>query len=259
MELISPKLVIAKDIEDLVPIADNLQKIKTLKHLLPNFIAKDHNVHTTNLQLYITLLGAYRKNEDYEEAAEIAKTIYEESSKTGNKGFAIQAQYMLICSLFDDKKIYEGKILLDELKKAKDKTFNYLYSCAAAKYYGIGNKNKKEIDSYKTALKLAIKSKALDRVRFEILCGLALAYEKDNQNHRALYIYKEINKNKFGSINFLTEEQKISINFRIARIYGKFENEDTKNNILKNLVSNSECLNQNHPLRLLINREYTNI
>ncbi len=259
MELISPKLIIAKDVEDLIPIADNLQKIKMLKLLLPNFIEKDFKVHTTNLQLYITLLGAYRKDEDFDEAAGIAKIIYNESKRTGNKGFAIQAKYMLVCSLLDDEKLYEGKTLLNELKDVKNKTFRYLYSCASAKYYGMVHDNANEISSYKRALNLAIKANSLDIVKFEILCGLALSYEKDKQYHRALIIYNNLNKNKYDSTNFLTEEQKISIDFRIARIYGYLENDSTKNNILETLVSNCESLNSTHPLRLLINREYANI
>jgi hypothetical protein len=259
MELISPKLIIAKDVENLIPIADNLQQIKVLKQLLPTFIEKDKKIHTTNLQLYITLLGAYRKNEDFNEASEIAQTIYEESKRAGNKGFTIQSNYMMVCSLLDDGKIFEAKTVLNELKSLKSKTFSYLYSCASAKYYGISNNNTEEINSYKTALNLAIKAKALDRVTFEILCGLALAYEKDMQYNRALLIYKELNKNKYNSTHFLTNEQQISINFRIARIYGYLKNDNTRNELLKTLVSNSECLNNNHPLRRLINKEYASI
>lgn len=259
MELISPKLVIAKDLEDLVPIASNLQRIQILKQMLPPVDEKNTRVSTSNIQIYITLLGAYRQNEDFDEATNIAKIIYKESIKSKNKGLAIQAKYMLICSLLDDGKLYDSKILLDELKTVKSKNFSYLYSAALAKYYGIRNMNKKEIYFFSKTLNLAIKANAIERVRFEILCGLSLAYEKDKQYNRALLIYKDLINSKYGNINFLNEEEKISINYRVAKIYGYLENEGSKKNILKTLVLNSECLNTNHPLRVLISNEYSNI
>ena len=161
MEIISSRLEVVKDKQDLVPVAANLQKIKKINAVLPSFIEKDQKVIDENLQLYVALLEAYQVDEDWENTTKIASKMYAESGKINIPKFTIQAKYNYICALLNENKIYEAKQLLDELKDIKCEKFNYLYFCALAKFYGIKNNTIKDIENYQIALNLAIKSECM--------------------------------------------------------------------------------------------------
>lgn len=259
MELISPKLVLVKDMENLVSTAKNLCEIQNIKDSLSAVDDKNYEITNSNIQTYIALLGAYRRNDDFDEALAIAKIIYNKSIKSKEPSFQIQATYMLICSLFDAGLIYDGKVMLQRFEMLVNKNFMYLYYAAVAKYYGIKNENAKEIKYYKKSLNQAIRENLFDRILFEITSGIAIAYEKNHQYHRALYAYELLNSDRYKANKYLNKEQKISLIFRIERIKRYLKINDLKSTTVNKLLNESKSLNTQHPLRKMINTFSTTI
>lgn len=257
MEIISNRLEVVRDVENLVPVAANLQKIKKINAILPSFIEKDQKVIDENLQLYVALLEAYQVDEDWENTTVIASKMYAESEKINIPRFTIQAQYNYACALLNENKIFEAKKILDEMEDLDCTEFHYLYYSGLAKLYDIKQNTSEEIKNFQIALNLALKSGCMKRIEFEILCGLALAFEKSREYNRALMIYEKMQEPEFEIHKFLSYERIASIFYREARIHGYLNLHKERADLLTSLHNNIECtLPENHPLRILVAEDF---
>lgn len=193
MEKINQRLIRAKKRGDLTQIAKNYQLIEDISANLPKVLYSKGSIDVDALMQYYKIVSLYRENEDFNKALKTTQFIAQETEKLNPCYFKYISRCHLAISYLDAGELYEGWTLTKKLLDEESLNYQAEGFCVFAKYYGIKGNHEREINMYKEAYKVMIMDQFAPAVeKFEIFCGLALAYEEAKKPVQAIALYLEL-------------------------------------------------------------------
>jgi len=193
MEKINQRLIRARNTGNLTQVAKNYQLIEDISATLPKVLYTNGSINTQALNKYYTIVSLYRENQDFTKALKTAQFISKETEKLHPCYFKYLSRCLLAISYLDAGELYEGWTLTKKLLDEESLDYQAEGFCVFAKYYGIKGNHEREINMYKEAYKVMIMDQFAPPIeKFEIFCGLALAYEDAHKPVQAIALYLEL-------------------------------------------------------------------
>lgn len=257
MERYSKRLVLASDKSDLKDFAKRQEIIFQLENAKIeafNLVGptNDHYIKTSN-----KLFDLYMEEEDFEEALNIAKEIFDITKSNPNEEIKAEAIVNL------------GMAYLrhGDIKRAKEISINYVIKEDNTRYPSfciflanlnetLNNKDK-EIYYLNQAFNSSLKYNYKIEEISNMLLANALYFENDSLYKEAYSIYINIFNNAKGLISTMTAEERFSFLMHLSKLAAKNNNNKLAKNISIQLSQTMpNILGEKHPLIKLFNNEY---
>ncbi|MGD1821512.1 MAG: tetratricopeptide repeat protein [Pleomorphochaeta sp.] len=255
MENYKKQLVLAKDKTDLKHFAKRQETIFQLENAKSDSFnisgpTSCHYIRTSN-----KLFDLYFEDEDYEEALDIAKEIFDIIQQNDDILLKSESIINLGLAYLKNGNITKAKEVA-EIYSFDDTNPKYPSYCMfKASLLEVFNKQEEQLHYLKKAYEYAVKLKYKDEDISNILLSVALFYEKNKLYKQAYSIYLEIfNKSKI-LVSSLTDEERYSFLLRLANLaIINNEKEFAFDILVKSKKAMIEKFKPNHPLLKIINK-----
>lgn len=255
MENYINKLIIAKDNENLEPFANRQMSIKDLNEIKRETFNKEGITSQLFLATCAKLYDLYVEDEDWENAEKTALTIYQGTTDSDNKNLIKEAQLNLAIAYINNGNLFDVLNLIKTININEEDNYYPELLLVKAKLARMKKETLKESIYLQKAYNISTKKDLNLTVQINILCALALFYDRSKTNDKAFAAYLEL-ANQIAQTDYkLSHEEQVSLEFRLAYVALNNKNYVVALRILSTLANMcKQIFRENHPISLIVEK-----